>query len=299
MKVRLIGCGAVGAPLSVRLYNNCDFALLCDDRRRATLIKDGICVNGVQYLFPVDDKPSTDVDLIILAVKNFSLSNAIEVISPYVGKNTTILSLLNGVESEEILEKAFPFSHVLYGFITSLSSNRSNNTVTCFSANGGIIYFGEKDGSLTPYVVKVKELFDYSNVTYKLSRDIKHDMWWKFMLNTCFNSLSAILGTPYSKIYNNEALLRAARMIASEVQIAANIKGVTLTSDDIDKMMETMLSFTDDGKTSMLQDVEAGRATENRYFAKAVVKIAHEKGINLPLSEFVYNLVEAASYAKK
>lgn len=298
MKVRLLGCGAVGAPLAVALCPVCDFALLLSSERKAAYREKGVFVNGSRYDFKIDETPSADVDLIILACKNFDLLNALPLIDPYVGPGTSIISLLNGVDSEDILTARYGSKKVLYAFITNLSSNRTEHSVTCFSKSGTII-FGEKNNEVTRRVKIISELFEKAGVSYRVPEDILHEIWWKFMLNTCFNSLSGILGTPYYAMASNEPLLRAARVIAAEVQAVARACGITLTEEDVRRMMSQMTSLTDGGKTSLLQDIEAGRKTENRYFAGTVSRLGAQHDVKTPISDFVYTLVEASSCAKE
>jgi len=299
MKVRLLGSGAVGAPLAERLSKVSSFALIVDEKRRERYEKEGIILNGRCHHFPLEVKGDNSTDLLILACKNFSLKEAFEELDSFVGPSTTILSLLNGVESEELLAKRYGEEKVLYAFITALSSNREGNEITCFSKDGGLILFGEKDNSKSERVRDIAKLFDEAGVHYTIPENIQHEIWWKFMLNTCFNSLSGVLGTPYDKIVGNSNLFCAARVVAAEVQKVAAAEGILLSEDDIEHMMKMMSSFSGNGKTSMLQDIEAGRPTENRYFCAAVSKLGAKHGIPTPICDFLYNLVEAESYAKK
>ena len=204
MKVMLLGAGAVGAPLCTRLTKASELYLIMDDKRAEGY--KGIIVNGLHYQIPLAKK-GDKADLIILACKNFDLDNAISEIREHVRDNTIIMSLLNGVESEKHLEEAFPNAHVIYSFITSLSSNRDGNIINCYSENGGIIFLGEKNGTKTEELEKVISLFDMCNVTYQVSDNIIKEIWWKFMLNCAFNSLSGILETTYRKMYEKFGLI--------------------------------------------------------------------------------------------
>ena len=296
MKVMVLGAGAVGAPLCTRLIQGSELYLIMDDKR--AIKYDGLTVNGRHYYIPLANK-SDIADLIILACKNFDLPNAINCIKEHVGGSTIIVSLLNGVESEELLEKAFPNAHVLYSFITSLSSNRDKNVINCYSENGGVIFIGEKDNRESDELNLVTKLFDTCNVTYRLPSDIRKEIWWKFMLNTAFNSLSGALMTTYRKMCDNQALLACARMIIKEVILVANAEGVNLTAEDGQRAISTICALHDDGKTSMLQYIENGRMTENKYFSYCVSKLGKKHCINTPICDFLFNLVEAKSYAEK
>lgn len=299
MKVRLVGAGAVGAVVGYRLAGVCDFGLIVDAGRYERYQANPLKVNGDDPRFLLY-RPSEaeEVDLVIFATKNFQLSDAMEEAAPFIGDHTVILSLLNGIESEKRLEERFGEGKCLYGFITNLSSNHNGSEITCFSQEGGRIVLGERDNTRSSRLYQVTSLFERAGITFVVPEDILHEQWWKFMLNCCFNSLSAILLTTYSQMYDNAALMRAVRMLASEVLLVSRSEGVVLGQDDIEHMITLMTGLNDEGKTSMLQDMEAHRQTENRYFCGSVVALGNAHDIPTPIADFVYQLVEAAHYAR-
>lgn len=299
MRIGLVGAGAVGAVLAQKLNRVSEFYLIVDEKRKQLYQTDGIYINDEQCFFNcITKEESIPLDFIILAVKNYQLDEAIEEITPFVNENTILLSLLNGVESEEKLSKHFPLSKVLYAFIKGVSSVKEGNRVICFVKSGGIICFGERNNEITENIERVKTIFDKAEICYEVPLNILHEQWWKFMLNCCFNTISAILLTPYSKICTNEPLFRAVRMACSEIVKVANAEGIQLTYDDVNKVIALMETLTDEGKTSMLQDMEAGRKTENNYFCGTVIKLGKKHGIETPVCAFLYQLLEAASYAR-
>lgn len=296
MKVMILGAGAVGAPLCTRLIGKCDLSLLMDDERKAGY--EGINVNGVHYDIPLAGREEK-ADVIIFACKNFDLAKAIVTADPHVKEGTIVISLLNGVVSEILLKDAFPSATVLYAFITSLSSTRHGNSIECFSENGGVIFIGAGCDDDIAALSRVTSLFDECSVTYRVPDDIRHEIWWKFMLNTAFNTLSAILQTSYRQMYDNKSLLEVASMAISEVRETAAAEGITLTEEDGKRAIDTITALHDDGKTSMHQDVEAGRETENRWFAGAVSVIGKKHGIATPVCDLLFLLLEAKSHAQK
>ncbi|MGN0907948.1 MAG: ketopantoate reductase family protein [Bullifex sp.] len=296
MKVMVLGAGAVGAPLCTRLFGKCDLSLIMDDERKAKY--DGIRVNGIHYDIPLAEE-NEKADLIIFACKNFDLAKAIVNADLHVKEGTIIVSLLNGVVSEIVLKQAFQKATVLYSFITSLSSIRHGSDVECFSENGGVIFIGCEDHDGDEALSRVTSLFDECSVTYKVPEDIRHEIWWKFMLNTAFNTLSAILQTSYRKMYDNASLLEVARMVIAEVRKVAQAEGIVLTEEDGERAVATVTALHDDGKTSMQQDVEAGRETENRWFTGTVSVLGKRHGLETPVSDLLFLLLEAKSHAEK
>lgn len=297
MKVGLIGAGAVGSVIAQRLYTCCTFFLIADRKRKAYYQEGGIYINDEPYFFPCRTREEAiSADIIILAVKNYQLANAMDEIAPFVGENTILISLLNGVESEEKLELRFPFAKTLYAFIKGVSSNKEFNRITYFSS--GTVVFGENDNKISESVKTVQALFEKAGIDYEIPQNILHEMWWKFMLNCCFNTISAILLTPYSKICTNESFFRASRMACSEILKVAKSEGVDLNGEDVNKLIFVMQQFSDDGKTSMLQDMEAGRKSENDFFCGTVIRLGKKHRIETPVCSFLYQLLEAASYAR-
>ena len=292
MIVRLIGCGAVGAVVAEKLDAVSDFALIVDDERRRRY-SDGVYVNSRKHIFKMEgDADAEKADLIIVALKNFNLYSSLDEIAPFVGKNTVIMSLLNGIDAERILSERFGADKVIYSFITDLSSNHNGIETVCFS-NGGNILFGEKNGERSERILRIKELFDNAGQRYEIPDDIIHEKWWKFMLNTCFNTLSAILDADYYSICDNAEFIRAVRIIAKEVQRVASAEGVKITQGDIEEMIRRVCALRDHGRTSMLQDVDAGRETENDYFAGTISRLGRQHDIPTPNIDFLYILLEA------
>lgn len=292
MKVRIIGAGAVGAVVGWKLYKHADLAFIVDEERKERY-SGGLAVNGevIDFRFLTPSEADT-ADLLIFAVKNFSLEDAADEASPFVGENTVILSLLNGIEAEEKLSERFGAEKVLYGFITDLSSVHDGTETTCFSGGGNIV-FSEKDNTRSARVEEIAALFDEVGQRYTIPENIMHEKWWKFMLNTCFNTLSAILIADYAAISSNSDFIRAVRLEAREVQTVAKKEGVIITQDDIEEMIRRVTALQDHGKTSMLQDVLSHRETENRYFAGAVSRLGKKHSVETPISDFLSILLEA------
>lgn len=292
MKTFIIGAGAVGLTVASALEKIGEVNIICDGERAERYSK-GLFFNGQKMGVRLSSPTSGDkADLLIVAVKNFQLSDAIEDIRGYVKEDTVILPLLNGIDAERILSDAFGEDKVLYGFITDLSANHEGNTTICFS-NGGTIVFGEKDNQFSPRVENICHLFDEAGLRYLVPENILHEKWWKFCLNVCFNTLTAILGADYSQVHDNREIIRAFRLMAKEVQQVAEKEGVNLCQEDIEEILRRFTRLDDHGKTSMLQDVEAGRNTENQFFTGTISRLGHYHEIRTPYCDFAGILLEA------
>lgn len=291
-KVVVVGRGCVGATVLNNINMGGDVYSLVDEKRFAR--REEILFNSV----PLNIKtitPSTPftADIIINAVKNFSLTSTISLMTPFVGEDTLILPLQNGIESEEVLSSAFGKDKVIRSFIQKLSTHRDGNSVTSFSP--GEIVFGEDDKALSPRIKRVAAFFDKTKQNYRVSDDIKHDQWVKFMTNTCFNTLTALMEYDYGTALSSSSFIRAVRVVAREVQMVAKEEGVILTQDDVEGMISLSLSLPPRGYSSMCDDVMSHRETENRWFCGSVSKMAKKREIKTPSCDLLYILLEAKS----
>jgi 2-dehydropantoate 2-reductase len=295
--ITLIGCGAVGALYGLRLHNLLGREQVCflvDEKRKKRYEREGIFLNGqrapFRYCTPEEAKPA---DLIILATKNHHLEDAIGLMRSSIGPDTAILSLLNGIESEQILAAEFGQEKVLYSFAVGLNSTHTGNAIT-YTAEGRIV-FGEKDNKVSRRVTAIADLFEKAGISYLIPEDIQLEMWNKFMLNTTYNTISSLLYATYAD-FDQSAVLELAHLICREVQMVAAKEGVLLPDSLIEQNHRIVCSLGSEGKTSMCQDMEAGRKTENAWFCGTVIKLGEKHGIATPTCKALSLLVQAKEH---
>ena len=203
-KAHISGLGAVGSVFASILYeHNRESVKVIVDAERAHRYKEqGVTVNGRRYDFDyIISQPSVEpADLILIAVKGHQLGESIEAINPFVGENTIIMSLLNGISSEDILADEFGDTHILHAFVVGTDATR-DGLDTRFG-NRGRIVFGHRSRPDSPDVKAVKDFFERTGVPYSIPSDILKEQWWKFLMNVSINQTSAILRAPY-RVYQN------------------------------------------------------------------------------------------------
>lgn len=297
-KVALVGLGAVGAVVASELQTVPGLELFCivDEARKARYSADGIFINGRKQDFTLvtpDEVPP--VELVIIATKNLQIDEALAEIKNAVAPDTMILSLLNGIQSEKEIERVYGEALTLYGFIINITSVHLGSDITCTS--NGTIVFGEKDNTETARISSVKELFERAGIVYKNPESIQFEMWKKFLINTVFNSLGALCRSPYGGFRYPE-MKELARKIGHEVIRVANAENVPLTEQMLEDDIELTCSYTPTAKCSMLQDMEAGRLTENDFFLGTAMRLGKEHGIATPYCEFLYQLIKGTEHVR-
>ena len=291
----VIGAGAMGACYASKFYEmdkNC-ISLVATGDRYDRLREKGLIVNEKCYFFNVirpEEKTPTS-DFIIVAVKHHHLEEAIRDISNRVGENTLILSIMNGIESEEQIGAVYGTDKVLYAVAVGIDAVRQENRIT-FNQQGKLFLGEAKNLHLTERVMRVQSLLDQAGINYETPEDMIRILWWKFMINVGINQASAVLGAPYSVFQNSQEARELMESAMREVMTIAKAEGVHLFEEDIENWNSFLSTLSPQGKTSMLQDVEAKRKTEVEMFAGKVIELGKKHGIQTPINQTLYRLIK-------
>jgi len=294
--VVIVGAGAVGASLAAQLVactqNKIFFAAGPERRRR--LQEEQLRVNdrllNVEVL-PLEEPPF-DVDLLILTVKSLHLRQALIDIKPLVAEGTTILSLLNGIESEEQIAAVYGWERTLYGYVVGIDATRSGCEVRALS-RGRFVFGRSNNEVVSERVARARDVFERAGVECEIPADMIRQLWWKFMVNVGINPLSAILRAPYRAFQESGDAHSLMDQSMEEVLLLASAEGVPLDRDDMARWHAILRRLDPTGKTSMLQDVEAGRPTEVDIFCGAVSRLGRKHDIPTPLNDTMGRMLGA------
>ena len=292
----LICCiGAVGSIYAdkIQTFAKDNLRVLVDEARMEKYTKNPVVFNGRELHFNYVLPQETDfkADLIIIATKFSGLLDARNNIENFVKDDTVILSLLNGVTSEEILAEKYGEDKLLLSYFIGHSAIREGRNITHDDVN--TIVFGDKNNSLTSENVKrVKEFFRKARINFEIPIDMTYSLWLKYMLNVSANQSTAILRMTFGEMLENKKFMDFAVNVMKEVQAVAKAEGVKNTDDMIEKTVKHLQTMMPEGKTSMLQDVEAGRKTEVDMFAGTMVKLGATHNIPTPYNKILKELVE-------
>ena len=292
--VAILGSGAVGAyfiwGLSRKLGNN--LWVTADGERRKRLEQNGININSENYKLNIKTpEEAKGADLLLVAVKYPALHDALSDIAEIVSENTIVMSLMNGVSSEEIIGNKIGTEHMLYSMI-KISSERTENNIRFNGETTPGIYFGEA-GQAEPSerMLAVKALLDGTPIHYHMSKDIITDIWEKFAINISYNLPQAILGCGIGAYSDSIYAADIFGKLREEVVAVAAAKGITISPISENFVAKGINSKA--ARYSTLQDLDARRHTEIDMFAGAVAEMGRELGIPTPYNEFAYNVIKA------
>jgi 2-dehydropantoate 2-reductase len=289
----VLGAGAIGGyfiwGLSEKLGEN--LWVVASGERKAKLESEGVNINGKNYSLNVmTPSEAKGVDLLFVAAKYTSLTDSLSDIEKIVGQNTVVLSLLNGVDSEEIIGGRIGENHMLYSFIR-ISSERDGKNIKFNGDAAPGVFFGEKDGKQSARTAELSELFDGTPVHYHVCEDIIEQMWDKFALNISNNLPQAILNCGVGAYTDSIYAERLCQLLRDEVVAVAAAKGIKV-SRKLDGSVAKGI-VTRSARYSTLQDLDAKRRTEIDMFSGKVVKMGRELNVPTPCNEFVYNIIKA------
>jgi len=141
-------------------------------------------------------------------------------------------------------------------------------------------------------VLAVQEAFDRAGIAYQTPPDMIRILWWKFMINVGANQASAVMRAPYGVFQSSPQARALMETLMQEVIELARVAGVNLVDKDIEDWNTVLDTLSPQGKTSMLQDVEAGRKTEVEIFGGKVVQLGKTYGIPTPVNLTVLRVVQ-------
>jgi len=293
-KVAIIGAGAMGAYFAARFFDSPGFStvLVARGTRLERLKQDGLVVNRKPYAIPVIDPAEADApaDLILVALKHHQLEEGIRDLGGLVGDSTLFLSVMNGLESEEIIGRMYGPEKVLYAISMAIDAVRTGNQVTYTAP--GIHQFGEaRNTVISPRVRRVQEAFDRAGIRHETPEDMIRRLWWKFMVNVGVNQASAVMRAPYGVFQTNREAQALMEALMEEVVMLAQAYSVNLTRQDVDNWYPVLARLSPQGKTSMLQDIEANRKTEVEVFSGKVIALGEACGIPTPVNRTIYQII--------
>ena len=294
-KISIVGAGAMGASYAAMFTDTGGFSVsfVARGQRYERLKNKTLTVNERLYNVPVvhPDQVSESADLILVALKHHHLAGAVGDIAALVGKDTAILSVMNGLESEETIGAACGMEKLVYAIAVGIDAIHENGRFTF--ANPGKIVFGPvADDNSGPRLDRIQEALNRAGISNEVPADIMRAMWWKFMVNVGINQTSAVLRAPYGDFQAYADARALMRSLMQEVVTLAEKAGIDLTEKDIDEWGPILMSLSPTGKTSMLQDVEAGRKTEVELFADKVVSLGKVHHVPTPVNETVQRIIK-------
>lgn len=292
-KVAVLGAGAVGSYVIWGLSKRKDIRLgVVAEGARAKRLAQGCKINDIIYYPEVwNPQEAKGADLLIVAVKYGALPEALESIRMITAENTTVMSLMNGIDSEDRIAAEIGDDKVLRSLIKVASHKEGDGYYFNPETTVGIIFGERKEPYKSERVQAIEALFYDTGIHYRVTEYIQEEMWSKFRLNVCNNLPQAILGAGVGCYVDSIHMKAISDGLRNELEAVAKAKGIDMSKTDTSSGRGSAVPAS--ARYSTLQDLDAGRHTEIDMFSGALMRMGKELGIPVPYNEFTYHMIKA------
>ena len=294
--VSIVGMGALGVMygdfFTAKLGKE-HVTFVADKARIDRFQQEGMFCNGRACDFAIADELETGrpADLLIFAVKATGLQAAIHTVRNKVSPNTILLSLLNGITSEQIIGNAYGMDRIIHCIVQGMDTIKENNKVSY--AHFGHIRLGihEETDVKTQNLQAVRDLFDRIDMPYIVEDDILRRMWCKLMLNVGVNQSVMIHEGTYETVQQPGTARDIMQAAMKEVMLVAQNENIPITQADFEEYVALVDTLSPSGMPSMRQDGLAHRKSEVELFAGTVIHLAEKHGIDVPVNRKIYEAI--------
>ena len=311
MRIVIVGAGAIGGYIGARLARaGADVVLFARGPHLRAMQERGLRVVSPDGDFEVSPHVSGDLttigqaDVVFLGVKAHSLTALAPQLGPLLGPDTVVVSTQNGIPWWYFqnhggaldglrLERVDPGGVIA----AAIEPRRVIGSLAYFATDivepgvirhteGSKISFGEPDGTKSERARRVVEPLIAAGFRCPISQRFRHEIWVKLLGNVAFNPISALTGGTLEELARHPDVSKVVRALMSETQAVATQLSIELPIS-IDQRMAGA-ERVGAHKTSMLQDLEAGRPMELEAIVGAVVELGERLGVAMPATQTVY-----------
>ncbi len=292
-KVVIIGAGAVGSYMlwGLSQKDNIELSVVASGNRKKRLETEGVCINDKLYK-PVVKTPAEafGADLVIVAVKYNALPAAVLDIKEIADEHTIVMSLMNGVDSEDVIASEIGEKHLVPALIKVASERKQNRIYFDPESTIGVVY-GEKDGKSSERTCAIERLFQGTGLHYRETDVIMSEIWSKFRLNVGNNLPQAMLGVGVGAYGDSDHVAVIREGLVKELDEIAKAKGIDLSLADPSSTRGSKVFKR--ARYSTLQDLDSKRHTEIDMFSGAIIRMGKQLGISTPYNEFTFHMIKA------
>jgi 2-dehydropantoate 2-reductase len=301
MKLAILGPGALGCLIATLFWESGEDITLVDYQvdRAHRMRQRGIQVctleDGERLIkVPIALAPEVGpCDLTIVAVKTYQTKAAAQVLPTLMAKGGLALTLQNGLSNLEEMAKVVGPERLLAG-VGLLGVTRQDEGRILFAGRGAI-FIGAPAGSQVSeaQVTAVVDLFRRAGLDCEAREDIAAVLWEKLVINVGINPLTALLLVPNGALLELPQAWEVAVAASTEAQMVARAAGLNLSGDPESRLRQ-VCTATAANRSSMLQDILAGRPTEIEALNAQVASRGHALGLATPVNDLLTLLVRAA-----
>jgi 2-dehydropantoate 2-reductase len=302
MRIAVFGTGGVGGFFGGRLAQaGEDVTFIARGEHLRAIKASGLKVESPSGDFVVSPAKATDdvkeageVELVIVGVKAWQVPEAAHAMKPLVAAGTTVLPLQNGVDAVSQLVAELGADKVIGGLCRIVSFVVEPGRIRHAGLTPSVI-IGELDNRRTPRIDAIEQVFKNAGVDISVASDIQVALWTKFLFIASFSGIGAIANAPAGVVRSDPKWRSQLLKAMEEIYTLAHARGIKLPPDSVDKVMANVDGLPEDATSSMQRDIAARRPSELESQNGAVVRMAHEVGVDVPTHELIYETLKTAT----
>jgi len=295
-QILMVGAGSVGGFFGAYLAQaGLSVSFLLRPKTLAAVKQNGLTIRSANGTFTVHPPAASDPrdlpkpDLIILSVKAYDLDEVLTQIEPVLNDQTVILTLQNGVDTEDRILARFQRDCVVGGIAYIYTKIAAPGVIDHYKK--GAVAIGEMMGHQSPRLLAIADLFKQAGIPCQLTDDVRRSKWEKMCWNCVFNPLTVMIDDKVAKALDRPEMLRVIHQIVDEVVAVAATAKVPLAADMAEKVVRWSQEIRDI-HTSMYDDWKAGRPTEIDFLNGYVAKLGREFHIPTPLNDLLTAVIK-------
>jgi 2-dehydropantoate 2-reductase len=296
MRIAMMGSGGVGGYFGGRLAaSGCDVTFIARGRHLAAIREHGLRIASrdmgdviVRPAKATDDPAGTGVvDYVIVAVKLWDTVSAGQAILPMLGRDTTVLSLQNGVECDDILAGIVGADRLIGGVAFIASSIGAPGVIEHIGTMQRVV-IGERAGGSSERVHRLCDSMLKASITAEISDDIEKTIWEKFVFLVGLSATTTLMRTTLGPVREDADSRGFLTAVMSETVAVARAKGIALPADYAQERLRFADGLPFDMTSSMHHDLEHGNPLEVAWLSGAVARFGRALGVPTPVNDTVY-----------
>jgi len=268
MRIAIMGAGGVGGYFGALLARaGEDVTFIARGEHLEAMKRNGLQIRSPEGDFKIEVKATNDpsdvgpMDLVLFCVKAYDTEEAALQAKPMISEDTTVISLQNGVEKEEILGRILGTEHIMGGLCLVTAFIEAPGVITHHARK--MLTFGEMDGSQSARGKRIWEVFEKADINAILSPDIIKAEWEKFTFICAVSGLCCLTRLPIVTVLRFKEIKQLYIDTMKEVIHVGLKRGVDLDQEElIERFLNIPKGASPEIKPSMLRDLENGKQIE-------------------------------------
>tara|TARA_Y100000996_G_scaffold202876_2_gene159005 strand:- start:771 stop:1700 length:930 start_codon:yes stop_codon:yes gene_type:complete len=289
MKVLIMAAGSVGSYFGSLLLNDHEVSFVARGNHLEAIKQNGLKIiskstGNKTFKINVFEKPPKNyqADLVLFSIKSYQNESSIPIIEKVLSQTTQILSIQNGIGSQEFLSNHFGVNHVIPGATYIDATKISPGVIKEFGGNPKIVFGGtSKQNEL------VNSIFQNTEINFEISNNIQENLWKKLIYISALSGISCLLQQEFKLILSEQKSKKLVSSVLQESLSVANAMDMNISSEIVKNIMGEFEKNSSNLISSMYEDLKSNNLTEIEVINGAVSKLGKQMKVKTPINDII------------